>query len=100
MTYIEGVAFEKGGTGMKFKDVLRELRTNAALTQQQLAERAGIPLPSLRGHEQGQRVPSWASVVKLARALKVSTDAFADCDEVAPDAPEPSKSRTRPRKAK
>jgi transcriptional regulator with XRE-family HTH domain len=67
---------------MRFKDVLKGLRAQAGLTQEQLAERAGIPLPSLRGHEQGQRVPSWASVVKLARALGLSTDAFADCDEV------------------
>jgi transcriptional regulator with XRE-family HTH domain len=67
---------------MRFKDVLRDLRARAGLTQQQLAEKARIPLPSLRGHEQGQRVPSWASVVKLARALDVSTDAFSDCEEV------------------
>src|SRR5438270_186206 len=68
---------------MKFKDMLRELRAAAGLTQQQLADRAGVPLPSLRGHEQGQRLPSWASVVKLARALGVSTDTFSACDEVA-----------------
>ena len=85
---------------MKFKDVLRGLRTDAALTQQQLADKAGIPLPSLRGHEQGQRVPSWASVVKLARALGVSTDAFGDCDEVAAADPQPPKQRARPRKEK
>jgi hypothetical protein len=68
---------------------------NAALTEQQLADKAGIPLPSLRGHEQGQRVPSWASVVKLARALGVSTDALADCEEVATDTPEPAKPQPR-----
>lgn len=74
---------------MKFKDVLRELRAQAGLTQQQLADRAGMPLPSLRGHEQGQRLPSWPSVVRLAKALGVSTDVFADCDEVATPADGP-----------
>jgi hypothetical protein len=43
---------------------------------------SGIPISSLRQHEQGVRIPSWASVVKLAKALGISTDAFADCDEV------------------
>ena len=47
-----------------------------------LARKAGVPLASLRGHEQGQRLPSWASVVKLAKALGHSTDVFAECDEV------------------
>jgi transcriptional regulator with XRE-family HTH domain len=84
---------------MQFKDLLKDLRTSAGLTQQQLAVIAGIPLPSLRGHEQGQRVPSWASVVKLARALGVSTDVFAECDEVKSEAGR-KKPRGRPRKGK
>jgi transcriptional regulator with XRE-family HTH domain len=71
---------------MRFKDVLRDLRTKSGLTQEQLAGRAEIPLSSLRGHEQGQRIPSWASVVKLSKALGVSCDAFADCDEVKTEA--------------
>jgi DNA-binding XRE family transcriptional regulator len=82
---------------MRFKDLLRELRIKAALTQEQLAERAGVPLPSLRGHEQGQRLPSWKSVVKLARALNVSTDIFSDCEEV--ELPEPPP-RKKPSKKK
>ena len=80
-------------TIMKFKDLLRDLRKSAGLTQEQLALKAGIPVTSLRGHEQGQRIPSWASVVKLARALGVSTDVFSECDEV--KAPEPEKPRGR-----
>jgi len=82
-------------TIMKFKDLLRELRKQAGITQAELAERAGIPLPSLRGHEQGQRIPSWASVVKLAHALQVSTDAFADCDEVKIEEEKPAPKRRR-----
>jgi len=67
---------------MKFKDVLVKLRKEKGLTQHELAKRARIPLGSLRGHEQGQRLPSWPSVVKVANALGVSTDEFAACDEV------------------
>lgn len=90
---------------MKFKDMLRELRGKAGLTQEALADKAGVPLASLRGHEQGQRVPSWASVVKLAKALGVSTDVFSDCDEVqgeprknAPAAPPAPKKRGKGKK--
>jgi transcriptional regulator with XRE-family HTH domain len=68
---------------MRFKDLLRQLRKDADLTQEELADRAGIPVTSLRGHEQGQRIPSWASVVRFARALGISTDRFSNCDEVA-----------------
>ena len=64
---------------MKFKEKLRELREQAGLTQRGLAEKAGLTLHSVRNHEQGQRLPSWLAVVKLARALGVPTDAFADC---------------------
>lgn len=73
---------------MRFMELLRDLREKAGLTQQQLAEKADIPIGSLRNHEQGQRLPSWAAVVKLARALGVSTDVFAACDEVSEPEPE------------
>jgi DNA-binding XRE family transcriptional regulator len=70
------------GALIKFGDRLRELRDRAGLTQQQLARKAIVALATLRGLERRQRRPSWNSVVKLARALGVSADAFADCDEV------------------
>jgi transcriptional regulator with XRE-family HTH domain len=78
---------------MKLKDLLRELRTKAGLTQEALADKAGVPLASLRGHEQGQRLPSWAAVVKLARGLGVSTDVFSACEEVQVEKPAPKKRR-------
>jgi transcriptional regulator with XRE-family HTH domain len=73
---------EHKGPVMKFKDVLIDLRKRAGLTQEALAAKAGLPVGSLRCHEQGQRLPSWVSVVKLARALGVLTDVLAECDEV------------------
>jgi DNA-binding XRE family transcriptional regulator len=83
-----------GVLGVRFNERLRELREKAGLTQRALAERAGVPLGSIQHHEQGVRVPSWASVAKICRALGVSCEAFMDCDEVA-DAP---KVRQRKRK--
>lgn len=68
---------------MPFNELLRQLREKAGLTQADLAAKAGIPLSSLRSHEQGQRLPSWSAVVKLARALGVTADTFSECDEVA-----------------
>ena len=67
---------------MPFKELLRKLREEAGLTQEELAEKASIPLGSYRNLEQGQRGPGWGAVVKLAKALGVSTDEFAKCDEV------------------
>jgi transcriptional regulator with XRE-family HTH domain len=81
---------------MRFSERLRELREQAGLTQTQLAERSGSPLGSIRNYEQGQREPYWNVVFKLARALGVSVEAFADCVE-ANDQPTPTP-RGRPRK--
>jgi DNA-binding XRE family transcriptional regulator len=65
---------------MKFKDKLKDLRTKAGLTQQQLAKKAGLTLHSIRNHEQGVRIPSWQAVIRLAKALSISTDEFATCE--------------------
>jgi transcriptional regulator with XRE-family HTH domain len=62
-----------------FAERLRELRKQAGVTQAQLAERSGIPLGSIRNYEQGQREPYWNVAFRLATALGVSVEAFADC---------------------
>lgn len=74
-------------TLMTFPEKLRHLREVAGLTQQQLAERAGVPLASVRNYEQGKRQPGWAGLFHLARALGVSSEEFSDCDEVKPAKP-------------
>jgi DNA-binding XRE family transcriptional regulator len=63
---------------MGFADRLKELRTQAGLTQTALAEASGLPVGSIRNYEQGQREPYWAVVSQLAAALGVSCEAFAD----------------------
>lgn len=70
---------------MKFNEMLQGLREKAKLTQQQLADRARIPIGSLRNYEQGHRLPSFAAAAKLARALRVPLDRLATCDELADD---------------
>ena len=51
-------------------------------SQQQLADKAGVPLASLRGYGPGQ-LPDWGTLVRLADALGVSPGVLVACDEVA-----------------
>jgi transcriptional regulator with XRE-family HTH domain len=75
-----------------FAGRLRELRTEAGLTQEQLAERAGVKRDAVARWERGKREPSWSNVIALADALRVSCEAFRQ--EPAP-APEPQRGRPR-----
>jgi ribosome-binding protein aMBF1 (putative translation factor) len=61
-----------------FGERLRELRQSAGLTQEQLAERSGLSIWNIRNYEQSHREPYWSVVPRLASALLVSCDAFAD----------------------
>jgi transcriptional regulator with XRE-family HTH domain len=60
----------------RFSARLRELRVAAGLTQEQLAEKAGVKRDAVARWEQGTREPGWSSVCGLADALGVATDAF------------------------
>lgn len=62
-----------------FATRLRELRKHAGLTQLQLANSSGVPLGSIRNYEQGQREPYWDVAFRLAAAMGVSAQSFADC---------------------
>jgi transcriptional regulator with XRE-family HTH domain len=93
-----------------FAERLRELREAAGLTQSGLAEVSGLPLGSIRNYEQGQREPYWQVVFRLAKAVGVSCEAFAECVDGATSPPPtkrrraapaaPKRPRGRPRKAK
>jgi uncharacterized protein len=50
------------------RNVVRELRRAAGLTQQELASRAGVAQPNIAAYETGQRVPSAAMVARLRAA--------------------------------
>jgi DNA-binding XRE family transcriptional regulator len=55
---------------------LKALREERNLTQDQLAEEAGLSLPTISALEQGQRAPSWDTVLRLAKALGVDPNEF------------------------
>jgi transcriptional regulator with XRE-family HTH domain len=87
---------------MSFAERLRELREKAGLTQQQLADSAGLHRLGIAKLEQGVRQPSWATVESLARALRVRCTAFEGTSALPGEtaAPEPAegKKKGRPRK--
>lgn len=66
---------------------IKYLRTEAGLSQEQLAERAFTDLTQIGGLERGTRNPSYSTLIRLARALKTRVgtismlaDHFADQD--------------------
>jgi transcriptional regulator with XRE-family HTH domain len=74
---------------MTFAAKLKALREEKGLTQEQLATAAVIPIGTLRDYEQGKRRddPALSTAVKLARALGVGVEVFADCVEDGPEKP-------------
>jgi transcriptional regulator with XRE-family HTH domain len=77
---------------------LRQLREAAGLTQEALAEQAGMHKFGIAKLERGEREPSWATVKTLAKALGVNCLAFEGDDEgdQREEAPRP---RGRPKKS-
>lgn len=59
-------------TRAEFGKRLRKLRTDRGLTQEQLADKAGLHFTYVGQVERGIRNPSLINIKKLARALKVS----------------------------
>jgi transcriptional regulator with XRE-family HTH domain len=81
-----------------FAGRLKELREQAGLTQQELADRAGLNRFGVAKLEQGVTKPYWDTVVALCKALRVSADAFlqppAVTSEAKPGRPPKSKQDT------
>jgi transcriptional regulator with XRE-family HTH domain len=80
--------------GMKggFAARLQALREASHMSQQDLADASGVHRVSLARLELGEQQPSWETVVKLADALGVSTEAFREGPE-AEGAAEPPPAR-------
>jgi len=68
---------------MTFGEKLTRLRNAKKLSVMKLAETSGVTFASLREYGSGRRKPSFAAVVKIAAALGVTCEAFADCDDIA-----------------
>jgi transcriptional regulator with XRE-family HTH domain len=65
-----------------FAQRLKALRIKANLSQNQLAERSGVSVVTIRHFEYGLREPAFETLLKLARGLGVSLAAF---DEEPPE---------------
>lgn len=63
---------------MGFNMILKKLRDEAGLTQEELARRAGLSVHTISKLEQKDLDPAWSTVQKLAKALELSTDAFTE----------------------
>ncbi|HKI30302.1 MAG TPA: helix-turn-helix transcriptional regulator [Gemmataceae bacterium] len=72
---------------MRFAEKLRQLRDAAGLSEAKLAEASGVSFSSVHEYGLGRRKPSFAAVVKIARALGVTCEAFAGCEDMADEAP-------------
>jgi transcriptional regulator with XRE-family HTH domain len=57
---------------------LRQLRSRAELTQEQLAERIGIDLTYVSRVERGKRGVRWHTVMRFLRALDADVHQLAD----------------------
>lgn len=63
----------------QFRDLGRRMATQrraAGLTQEQLAERAGLNVKTIQGVEQGRTEPGLATLTVLAKALGISFEAL------------------------
>ncbi|AGG05896.1 helix-turn-helix domain-containing protein [Dehalococcoides mccartyi] len=56
----------------RFGERIRDLRKQAGVSQEELADRAGVHRTYLGGIERGERNPSLKNIDAIARALKVS----------------------------
>ncbi|MGO9763609.1 MAG: helix-turn-helix domain-containing protein [Solirubrobacteraceae bacterium] len=57
-------------------EAVRLARVDKGLSQEQLADAAGVHVTHLGGVERGVRNPNYATIVKLARALGVEPGAL------------------------
>jgi transcriptional regulator with XRE-family HTH domain len=79
---------------MRFSDRVKALRQTAGLSQSQLADRAGVGLPTVKDYEGGRRAPTLETAQRLAAALGVDCRAFDGCKFTRAD----QTGKARPRK--
>ncbi len=66
---------------VEFGDKLRKLRKERNLTQKQLASLIGVKNSVISFYEVGERTPSLEVMIKLSKALHVSTDTLLGIDK-------------------
>lgn len=67
---------------MDFGSMLRSLRMQAGLTQQQLADNIGVTKSVISFYERQERTPSPDVLIKLSSIFHVSTDFLLGVDKV------------------
>jgi len=82
---------------VKFSEKLKELREAARLTQESLAEKSRVPVTTIRGYEQGKRLPLAPAFMRLVKALGATCDVFSDCDDMV-DGDDKTKSKGKGKK--
>ena len=70
---------------MTFAEKLRELRKITGLTNDELAEKTGISINTIKTYSKGTREPSFSNAARIAKAFGKSLEYFSDCDEVTED---------------
>jgi transcriptional regulator with XRE-family HTH domain len=80
-----------GITPMTFREKLKTLRLEKGFSEARLADESGVMAGALHTYAIGSRTPSFPAVVRIAKALGVSLDVFADCDDMQGDEDKPSK---------
>lgn len=79
---------------MSVSDRLKIVRTDAGLSQKELAEKLGMPLRTYGSYERGERDISTAILLNICKALNVSSDYLLGRDDGSnkqlPNAPVPN----------
>ena len=81
---------------MTFAEKLRQLRDAAGLSEAKLSAATRIPFGTIHVYALGRRRPSFAAVVKIAKALGVDCTAFAECEDVAGEEEEKPAAKKKP----
>ncbi|HZF00876.1 MAG TPA: helix-turn-helix transcriptional regulator [Methylomirabilota bacterium] len=63
----------------RFAEILRETRAKAEISQEELAERAGLHRTYISQLERGLKSPSLDVIVALAKGLRITPHEFASC---------------------
>ena len=66
-----------------FAEKVKQARAELGLTQSELGEMTGVSLRTILDYEKGKKAPRQKTLLKLARALRVSTKFLSDegCDD-------------------
>jgi transcriptional regulator with XRE-family HTH domain len=69
------------GSTVTFAEKLKSVREKARMSQSDLHRASGLSLGAIHDYEQGKREPSLRNGFRLATALGVDVNIFADCEE-------------------